>query len=312
MPTSAGADVQQRKGIIASIHKRAGEDGMQSTGPSTKKRKRSPSSLLTVVLCWSPPLMNPDLPCLLPASADLWCYFPTRSHRKLMSTRKTVYMHKWSVLDRSGSYGSHKIYPAHLYASFLSLHNIFYFNYVHVQRVCTMPSPPPILESLGMRPQGKWLTDEYIHLAWVCWEPSSPVQSNLLPEHDCFHKALQIHLLQATIEWHPALLDRKLLFMTANMVANSTPPSVTSLLAFRWWVRWSRISQSPKDSRSLWLWSLHNSICTPCRIGGWSTKCFLWAVSDVSSSPWMLPEVRTIPTQGKSKRFKESVIVESA
>ena len=93
---------------------------------------------------------------------------------------------------------------------------------MHVQRVCTRPSPPPILESLGTRPKGKWLTDEHIHLAWVCWEPSSPVQSNLLPEHDCFHKALQIHLLQATIEWHLALLDRKLLLW--QQIWWQTPP----------------------------------------------------------------------------------------
>jgi len=36
VPTSA---VQQRKRIIASIHKRVGEDDMQSTGPSTKREK---------------------------------------------------------------------------------------------------------------------------------------------------------------------------------------------------------------------------------------------------------------------------------
>ena len=45
----------------------------------------------------------------------------------------------------------HKIYLAHLYASFLSLRNNFHFNYVHVQTVCTRPSPPPILEGLGTR-----------------------------------------------------------------------------------------------------------------------------------------------------------------
>jgi len=45
----------------------------------------------------------------------------------------------------------HKIYPAHLYASFLSLHNNFHFNYVHAQTVRTRPSPPPISEGLGTR-----------------------------------------------------------------------------------------------------------------------------------------------------------------
>ena len=45
----------------------------------------------------------------------------------------------------------HKIYLAHLYASFLSLRNNFHFNYAHVQTVCTRPSPPPILEGLGTR-----------------------------------------------------------------------------------------------------------------------------------------------------------------
>jgi len=40
----------------------------------------------------------------------------------------------------------HKIYPDHLYVSFLSLCNNFH---VHAQTVCTRPSPLPILEGLG-------------------------------------------------------------------------------------------------------------------------------------------------------------------
>ena len=40
----------------------------------------------------------------------------------------------------------HKVYPAHLYASFLSLRNNLINT--HAQTVCTRPSPPPILEGL--------------------------------------------------------------------------------------------------------------------------------------------------------------------
>jgi len=48
----------------------------------------------------------------------------------------------------------HKIYPVHLNASFLSLHMYVIFSTlinVHVQTVCTRPSPPPVLKDLGTR-----------------------------------------------------------------------------------------------------------------------------------------------------------------